>query len=140
MLRDGRSVPIRVSIVEWPTGAIVYDHWLIPPGGVDAVDDWLTHVSGASRETTLAKADHTSEQMVEELKGIIGPETIILAHAGVNDFKLIGLKPPRNVLDTAIVFEHPELIHDPTSLAMLVERYMPSGLDRRTGHSSVDDA
>lgn len=139
-LKDGKNVPIRVSIVEWPGSDVVYDEWLIPPGGVDNVGDWLTHVSGATEEIVLAKATKGVDDVVGFLQKNVGRDTILAFHAATNDLKGLQLKPPRNVLDTSLLFEHPELVGNPSGLATLVNRYLQAHLNRRTGHSSVDDA
>lgn len=139
-LWDGTNALIRVSVVEWPGFKVVYDEWLVPPGGVDNVKDWLTQVSGATREIVLEKAKHTVADVIRSLKANYGPQSILVLHAATNDLKGLQLKPPTNLLDTSLLFHHPELVNNPPSLATLVTKYLPSVLDRREGHSSADDA
>lgn len=136
-LEGGGKAVIRASVVDFLARQVVYDEWFIPPG---PVKDFLTAVSGATQAIIDAEAKHTVEDLIGWMESHAGRDTIFAAHGYKNDFRALRLKPPRNVLDTARLFDHPGLADNESSLAGLVVHYLGVDMDRAIGHSSSDDA
>lgn len=138
MTADGgkRDTPARISVIAFPSGDVVFDEWLIPQGQPHN----LRHKVSGATTALLDTAEATLDTFYRWMERHVGPDTIFILHAHVNDFLALQTIPTDNVIDTARVFQNPALPRAESSLAGLVEAYLPVALDRTDGHSSVDDA
>ena len=130
------DVPVRISIVEFPSGDIAFDERLGPPGPARKI---IYRVSGAAGEDTL-----TTSWMLHDFytwtSENVGPDTILLLHGHVNQLLAVMTAPTNNIVDTSPLFRRVGLPSAESSLTQLAETYLPGGLNRTERHSSVDDA
>lgn len=136
-LVGGGKTPIRVSIVDFLAGQLVYDEWLVPPR---PVSNWLTAVSGASEAIVAREARHCVADTIGWIRANVGKHTILVAHGYRNDLGGLHLKPHRLVLDTARLFDNPALADNESGLAALGVHHLGYTMDRMLGHNSVEDA
>ncbi|KAK9472849.1 uncharacterized protein V1510DRAFT_345858, partial [Dipodascopsis tothii] len=91
---------VRVTILDFPSHTIVLDELVRPAGDVI---DYNTRFSGVK---SLTSATHTLDSVRAKIcQDIIGPDTVVIGHAGFND--LIALRIVHEpVVDTAVLFPY----------------------------------
>lgn len=138
MADDGsgpRNAAGRVTILEFPGGQVLFDEVIRPAGNIINL---LTPVSGINSQD-MHSARYTLGDVHDFCDRNFGPNTIVIGHAVVNDFKYLQRVPPRHTLDTALLYDHPEVPGAMPSLAWCTKTFLNRDLDRAGGHSSLDD-
>ncbi|OBA27901.1 hypothetical protein HANVADRAFT_22667 [Hanseniaspora valbyensis NRRL Y-1626] len=90
----------RISVVNFD-GVLIYDKLVRPK---NEIIDYLTRFSGITEEM-MQNADHSLEQVQEDLLNLFDSRDILIGHSLQSDFKVIKIRHP-NIIDTAHIYEH----------------------------------
>ncbi|KIO32765.1 hypothetical protein M407DRAFT_211431 [Tulasnella calospora MUT 4182] len=133
----GMSVA-RVSVVN-AAGEAVFDELIRSSPGVEVLD-YNTRFSGVS---SLDTATMDLSEARTALRSIIGPDTIVIGHAGENDLKTLRMIHQK-IVDTTQLFPHPDGFPRRRALRELTIQAGASSSGESSmgavGHSSVEDA
>lgn len=124
----------RVSVVD-QNGNVLMDRLCRPPG---RVTNYLTQFSGITEEM-LKTTTLTLKDLQDELLTILRPNSVLVGHSLENDLWAMRLIHP-HIIDTALVFPHPQGWPKKQSLQVLGLSLLKKKLDRTTGHNSIEDA
>ncbi|CAD7922731.1 unnamed protein product [Amoebophrya sp. A25] len=124
----------RLSAVNFQ-GQVLLDIYVKPP---NPVTDYKTQFSGIT-VSDLMGVSRTLEDAQNLLLRFLGPRTVLCGHSLENDLNALKLIHPF-IIDTAILYPHPERLPMKRGLQWLVERMLKKKMDRDRGHNSVDDA
>ena len=129
----GGSELIRVTVVDWNSSK-VFDELCKP---FYPVLDLNSRWSGI---TTLGEARMNLHEIRAELSKILTRDTILVGHGLENDLRALRLQHER-VIDTAILYEHPNGGTFRYSLKRLAEQHLDKIIQKGAeGHDSFEDA
>ena len=116
---------------------IVMDTFVKPDNDIV---DYHTEFSGITEEIMRSVSTKRCE-VLDAMKHIIGPDTILVGHSLDSDLKALGIVHHR-VLDTSILYPHQRGIPYKNSLKMLADEMLGIKVqdDEENGHDSVQDA
>jgi hypothetical protein len=147
------SALAQVSIVD-VNGTIIYNSYVIPPGGKNSITNYRTRYSGITEKiiNSLNTAKHSYEIVKEEVFKRL-QNKIIVGHHLSNDFAVLDYNPLANnniIWDTAEIDEfkqtHSRYGRVPRKLKDLAAeignniQLEPNDLNDPKGHSPVEDA
>lgn len=126
---------VRISGVNWKLETVIDLH--CQPQG--RIVDYNTFYSGITEES-LSNCSIGHDRMRQALKNLIGPHTVIIGHSLENDLEALGIITS-NVIDTSILFPHPNRAGAKLSLRELVKQYLGIFIQEGSkGHDSIVDA
>lgn len=106
---ERKSVLAHVAIVDF-YGQQKYNEYVIPPGGINSITDYLTEFSGITKNLLRSEKNGGEalpfETVKTEVHDILNGR-VIVGHGLINDFKVLEYDPTYNtVWDTAVIDEH----------------------------------
>ena len=116
---------------------VVLDTFVSPD---NEIVDYHTEFSGITEEI-MRNVRTKRHEVLDAMKYIIGPDTILVGHSLDSDLKALGIVHHR-VLDTAILYPHQRGIPYRNSLKALAEELLGMKVqdDEEKGHDSIQDA
>jgi hypothetical protein len=142
-----KSSLARVAICDF-NGKRLYDKYVIPKEGLEAISDYRTEFSGITPEklVRLDKDKHSYETVRAEVLKIITGK-VIVGHGLKNDFTVLNLDiPPNKKWDSTeidvFMKNHPYLKRAPRRLQEIAKEYAGNEIQMadKTGHSPLEDA
>lgn len=125
----------RATVVD-EKGNVLYDKLVRP---LQPIIDYLTVFSGITEEM-LRDVTTTLTDVQNDLLEMISSKDILIGHSLESDLYALQLQHP-NVVDTALVFNHPKNRQLKASLKWLVARYLNREVQTgHNGHDSAEDA
>eukprot|EP00397_Hematodinium_sp_SG-2012_P026545 GEMP01027816.1.p1 GENE.GEMP01027816.1~~GEMP01027816.1.p1 ORF type:complete len:515 (-),score=91.54 GEMP01027816.1:771-2291(-) len=131
---QGSGQLARVSVLD-QNGSVLMDRLCRPPG---RVTNYLTQFSGITEEM-LKTTSLVLKDLQEELLTVIRPNSVLVGHGLENDLWAMKLVHP-HIIDTALLFPHPQGWPKKQSLQVLGFSLLKKKLDRTNGHNSIEDA
>lgn len=142
-----KSSLARVAICDF-NGKRLYDKYVIPKEGLEAISDYRTEFSGITPEklVRLDKDNHSYEKVRAEVLKITAGK-VIVGHGLKNDFTVLNLDiPPNRKWDSTeidvFMKNHPYLKRAPRRLQEIAKEYAGNEIQMadKTGHSPLEDA
>lgn len=144
-----QSVLAHVAIVDF-NGNILYDKYVLPEGGIEAITNYRTKYSGIIPSTLagLDKRTHSFDIVKKEVRDIL-KNRVIVGHGLTNDFNALGFNIHNYLIwDTTQLDKykqnHPRVpgIRQPRKLKALAFDFANNNIQRpdKDGHSPLEDA
>ncbi|CAL1185845.1 unnamed protein product [Candida parapsilosis] len=132
------QVLTRISLIDFD-GNVVFDELVKP---VEEITDYVTRYSGITKEL-LQDVDTSIEQIQQLFLDTVFEEDILVGHSLESDLRVLKIVH-RNIVDTAITYEHARGPPSKPSLRWLTKTFLgrdiQAGEDNGEGHSSIEDA
>jgi hypothetical protein len=141
------SALAHIAIVDF-NGNEIYNKYVIPMGGINAITDYRTRYSGITRNklNRLDKVKHSFPRVKREVHDIL-KNRMIVGHGLVNDFKVLEFVPnPELVWDTTEINAYkqnsPYGSRRPRKLKALAMEFAGNNIQtsEQGGHSPLEDA
>ena len=124
----------RVTILD-VTGATCYEHLVMPPV---TIGDYKTRFSGLTA-AILMEATMTLKDVQKDILDLVGAGDILMGHSLRDDLRALHLEH-RTVVDTVVVFPHPDGPPRKMSLRALAKNNLGRVIQAQEGQDSKEDA
>ena len=135
MVKSARGGELaRITILD-VTGATCYEHLVMPPV---TIGDFKTRFSGLTAATMMG-ATMTLKDVQKDILNLLAAGDILMGHSLRDDLRALHLEH-RTVVDTVVVFPHPDGPPRKMSLRALAKNNLRRVIQAREGHDSKEDA
>lgn len=127
------KVLTRVSLIDFEENVLL-DEYVKPE---EEITNYLTQYSGITEEL-LEGVNTTLRDVQEKLLSLISSDDFLIGHSLENDLQVLKMRHP-NIVDSALVYEHPRGPPFKTSLKYLASQHLDLSIQDGE-HDSVEDA